>query len=154
MIRWRAKRADLDEFQKMSGLDLEAALRLFESRLLQTEQYAWWRLIKISSLSCLVTKLELQCSPLGDSAGRSVCGLFSHEAREIAGRASGYLNLVHAVLDGELPVFRSLDKPGLSSFFVTEEDLRGLGRGHDRATNVQSTLRSAAVDRHLSTADA
>lgn len=154
VFRWRAKRADLDEFQKMSGLDLEAALRLTQSRNLQTEEYAWWRLITINSLSCLLTKLELHCSPLGDSAGRRVCGLFSQEAREIAARAFDDAGLIQAVLQGKLPAFRSLDKPGLSSFFVTEEDLRGLCRERDNTSNVQSPLRVRAVYRQRSNANA
>lgn len=150
-LRWRAKQADLDELQKTHGLDLEAALSLLKSGLLQTERYEWWQLIKTSSLSGLVSKLELHCAPMHESAGLELCGLFSPKAREVAGRSLGFVDLVSAVIQGELPLFRSLEKPGLSSFFVTEKALLGLRRRQVQTFAAHTPLRSDAVDRTLST---
>lgn len=151
VLRWRSKWLDLDEFQKTSGLDMEATELLFKSGLLQTVEYAWWRLIKVTSASCLATKLELHCSSLLESVDLDVCGLFSPEAREMSGRSFGFANLVGAVLRGELPVFRSLDKPGLSAFFVTEKGLLGLRKRPVQSSAAHFRLRSDAVDRTLST---
>lgn len=127
-LRLRRTLLSKDEFIRLNGLDQDIATVLYKSSLLRTVSYARCRLITKESASNLMLKLELQCAPYEQYVSERRVRLLGPEVRSYARNGVDLIALVEAAIRGEVRVFRSLDRPGLSSLDMDEEGLHWLIR--------------------------
>ncbi|MCM3565506.1 hypothetical protein [Hydrogenophaga intermedia] len=107
-----------EEFCELHALDEDTGHMLYKGGVLQTIDYARCRYITRESASNLVLRLELQCAPCDEQESMFMWPLFGPELKTVARKNTERMSLLKAAAAGEVRLFRSLNRPGLSSFFV------------------------------------
>jgi len=145
-LRSRQRLITRDEFSKYHELDEAAVNLLYSSGLVQTVEYGWCRFVTITSVSSLMLKLELHSTPVQQGQGDALFGLFSSDVSSSALNYSEHVALVKAAVTGDVPLFRSLDTPGLSSFSINAEGLLWMRRRRQRQSTKNLPSRLGAMD--------
>lgn len=117
-----------EEFCELHSLDEDTVHILYDGGVLQTIEYARCRYITKESASNLVLRLELQCAPCDEQEPKLKWPLFGPEVKAVACNNAERMSLLKAAAAGEVRLFRSLNRPGLSSFFVGVDAMAWLRR--------------------------
>lgn len=102
------------EFAEKHGVE-NAMFRVLAERILPVVTAGPTRFVPREDVQALMARLELVARPPVSAESFKV-PLFSMATVKALPRRLVYRNLLWAVLRGDLPVYRSLDRPGLSSF--------------------------------------
>jgi hypothetical protein len=140
-----------EEFCELHALDVDTGHMLYNGGALQTIDYARCRYITKESASNLMLRLELQCAPLDEQEPKLKWPLFGLEVKTAACQNSERMSLLNAAAAGEVRLFRSLNRPGLSSFFVGVDAMAWLRRRvrHLRTKHLRFAAESAAGGNNL-----
>lgn len=123
-----------EDFLVEHGVDWPTYFSLRRVQLIAPVQVGDRRYLSRGALSDLAAKLELQSAPASELRGPRL-PLFGQAAVRLARSAGRYGDFVRAALAGEIPVFRDLEKPGLSAFMVDAEGIAWLHRRRERSAN-------------------
>ncbi len=96
-------------------------------------------------------RLELQCAPLDEQEPKLKWPLFGPEVKTVACKNPERMSLLEAAAAGEVRLFRSLNRPGLSSFFVGVDGMAWLRRRvrHLRTKHLRFATERAAEGDNL-----
>lgn len=149
-LRSRQRLITREEFCKHHDLDEGTAKLLYGSGFLQTVEYGWCRFVTITSVSSLMLKLELNSTPEQQGQGDALFGLFGSAVSSAALNHAEHIALVRAAVIGDVPVFRSLSAPGLSSFSINAEGLLWMRRRRQRQSSANLPSRLGEMDQCMS----
>lgn len=146
-LRFRRSLVTKEEFCRSNGLGRTAGEVLYASGLLRTISYAHCRYVVRESVSNLILRLELQSAPAEHVVSKIRLPLFGLKVGAIARGSSNVISLIDACMAGQVRVFRCLEQPGLSSFYIDEQGLCWLRQRikHRRTKHVRASEAEASA---------
>jgi hypothetical protein len=150
-LRFRRALITKEEFIRANGLSLGTGEVLYKSGILRTVSYAHCCFVVKESISNLMLRLELQSAPSEQGVSKIRMSLLGQEVSSIAWVASDLIALMEAAIAGDLRIFRSLERSGLSSFEIDDQGLTWLLRRikHRRTKYLRATEAEAAASTSL-----
>lgn len=115
--RWLSGCMTIEQVKQRLQIDRSAYLTLYNSGLLQPIELGTWTLYRSDDIALLTNRLDDFAQPYSQHSTQLQPLMGNWLRRESRPRAV-VIKILNEIWQGKVPIFRKLDEPGLSAFFV------------------------------------